>query len=481
MNNNINNEETNATTNNDMSPPVDNHIIGGNIDSLTISEESKRLRSFSELTFDTQIGVITDGGSGTTTTIIITYKEYKKNRNILEKLKKEIIKSMLDLFLRECFYYKSYIKSRKISISAKLHKTALKETLESYYILNINAEKIQKAFRNSLTHKWFSLRGPALKNRNMCVNETDFCTLEPLVEIENKDFFSYKDSENGCIFGFDIRSLWMMFKKKGIVLMNPTSKGLVMDKPIKYNNSILANRTEKNRHNRNILNSNSIKNPYNRSSIRETSDIYKNAIDLFFIINLLNESETKSVEAITANTINNYAIINFPLANTNTFTNQQLIRLSMQTKMFEIRNKPVSIRITQSFIEIGYLDFYTDANWFFNLNHQQYFLFLRKLKNIWDYGFINRFNRYERILDETKNRICFLHDPFLNTNWSNPSEITLDAFQKMAIYVVENLINLGIDGDHKRLGAMYVLAALTTVSNEARSALNWLYENFNIG
>jgi hypothetical protein len=265
------------------------------------------------------------------------------------------------------------------------------------------------------------------------------------------------------------------------MISNPSLKTLSIDKTIAYNNKILKDRQDKIKHNNYILTNGIIKHPYNRTPINNNSIIYKNAIELYFIINLLKITDNNNNNNIINNI--NYTIIDFPLGiqNINNFTNQQILRLSLQSKMFEIRNKSLNNRITEAFIEMGYLDFYTSSAWFVNLNKHQCYLFLQRLKHIWDYGFRNNLNNYDRILDDTKNKICFLHEPFYNINCNfSENDKTITEIQLLIIYVIENLIYLGIDFDNKRLGAMYVLTALTTVSSDARITLNWLYENFNI-
>jgi hypothetical protein len=472
---------------------MNNFVISENVNENTnpnptanaTSSANKRLRGLSEISFDPHDGICispenTVIQNNVVVSIISEEATYKKNGVLLDNKKKDELRKILDNYINSNYYFKYYLKTRKISVSKSCTISQLKELIIKWYILNINTEKIQAVFRGSLIRKWILLRGPGLISRKLCVNETDFCTLEPLVEIENKDFFSYTEPNGGCIFGFDIRSLWSMYKKKGIIIINPTTKNLSIEKTKKHNNTIIKEIEEKKRHNDHILNNHNFKNPYTRGEINGKSMIYKNAIDLYFIINLLNNKDVNnsiiSNEFIAAN----YTFIYFPLGNINNFTNQQIIRLSLQRKINEIRNKPLITRINEAFLEIGYLDFYTNANWFFNMNRHQCYIFLQRLKNIWDYGFRNNFNRLERILDETKNRICFLHDPFLNINCNiDESEISMIDIQTQTIYVIENFIYLGIDVDNRKLGAMYVLAALTTVSNEARSSLNWLYENFN--
>jgi hypothetical protein len=289
-----------------------------------------------------------------------------------------------------------------------------------------------------------------------------------------------------------------MYKKKGIILTNPSLKGLSIEKNFTHNNKILKDRLEKIKHNHFILNNGSIKDPYNRTPITNKSPIYMNAIELYFIMNLFRNNTMVPPQSTTTpftdggisgirntnevNHITNYTVIEFPtgIQNINNLTIQEDLRQSIQLKLQEIRNKPIHHRVNEAFIEMGYLDFYTNANWYFNLTRRECYLFIQRIKHIWDFGFRNSYNRYDRILDDTKKRICFLQDPFSYINCSfSETERTQEDMQLLGIHIIEMFIYSGVDFDHKRLGAMYVLTALTTVSSDARSTLNWLYENFN--
>lgn len=440
----------------------------------------------------------------------LTYTAFNKlycdesQKGGLERMKQDRLKKLLFYYVDNYKYFKYYAKKFKFKINKTCNKTDTINNIKLWYLLNTSCEKIQKLFRGTIVRKLTILRGPGLLTRSICVNETDFCTLEPLDEIEYEDFFSYKDSTTGCIFGFDIRSLWTMYKKKGIILTNPSLKGLSIEKNTSYNNKILKDRLEKIKHNQFILTNGSIKDPYNRTQITNKSSIYTNAIELYFIMNLFRnntivppqstttpftEGGIREIEGIRGirntnevNRITNYTIIEFPsgIQNINNLTIQDDLRQSIQIKLQEIRNKPINHRINEAFIEMGYLDFYTNANWFFNLTRHECYLFIQRLKHIWDFGFRNSYNRYDRILDDTKKRICFLQEPFSYINCSfSENEQTHAETQLLGIYIIEMLIYTGIDFDYKRLGAMYVLTALTTVSSDARSTLNWLYENFN--
>lgn len=77
----------------------------------------------------------------------------------------------------------------------------------SYY-----TEKIQKIFKGYIVRKLFKLKGPALINRKLCVNDRDFLTFDSTKDISNDQFFSYKDVDN-FVYGFDICSLYNMLNE----------------------------------------------------------------------------------------------------------------------------------------------------------------------------------------------------------------------------------------------------------------------------
>ena len=82
----------------------------------------------------------------------------------------------------------------------------------------------QSCVRRNLVLSRLKIRGPALapSKRKLCVNDTDFFTLEPISEIEQENFFSYQD-DKGHIYGFDLKSLSMMYDSQGS-LMNPYNR-----------------------------------------------------------------------------------------------------------------------------------------------------------------------------------------------------------------------------------------------------------------
>tara|TARA_R110001599_G_scaffold305015_1_gene511374 strand:+ start:1126 stop:2223 length:1098 start_codon:yes stop_codon:yes gene_type:complete len=71
---------------------------------------------------------------------------------------------------------------------------------------------IQKTFRNYLQKKYNQLKGPSHIKRSLCINDSDFCTLEHINEIPYIQFFSFIGNNNQ-IYGCDICSLYNYIHK----------------------------------------------------------------------------------------------------------------------------------------------------------------------------------------------------------------------------------------------------------------------------
>ena len=196
---------------------------------------------------------IINNTNNTNDTSDITKTIPELDRNILKKNKKNKAKKIRlkkikisenDFYIPSfkeyenlhCFDYKiAFLKD--ICKHYKLKRTGNKEELTSrIYIFLYNSHniiKIQNLWKKYILVKYNKLRGPALFNRNKCVNETDFYTLDDLKDIPYKQFYSFKD-DNDQIFGFDIISihnLLFKFNKKSTNPYNrqPFPKSLIDD------------------------------------------------------------------------------------------------------------------------------------------------------------------------------------------------------------------------------------------------------------
>uniref|UniRef100_A0A6C0K2G5 SAP domain-containing protein n=1 Tax=viral metagenome TaxID=1070528 RepID=A0A6C0K2G5_9ZZZZ len=319
-------------------------------------------------------------------------------------------------------------------------KPELIERIETHFDKNKKAGVIQAIFRGHLVRFSIKLRGCALKKRSMCVNDSDFYTLDPIDEIECSDFYSYIDKQ-GFIYGFSVSSLISLFKRKG-----------------------------------------HITNPYNREKLdfKTMNEIFL----LYKLCNILYPSQLPVVEKQVANSVVQVASLPGPaspagavsivsgspplsavgnIAQVLNITPQQN---ELRERMNVIQSRPTEDRIRELFMEMDQLGNYTNETWFSNLTDRGLVNYFRYLYDIWSYrGQLTR---------QTKTRISSLQDPF--AGMANLQTVELDELRKHCLHVMEHMVYTGIDIEYQRIGTLHVLSALTLVSLPARQAMYWLYE-----
>lgn len=348
----------------------------------------------------------------------ITYANYVSNKLNLAKCKIPELKSAA--------------KRHKLHISG--NKGLLVERLTNYYNQTKSVIKIQSVYRMWLNVHCERLRGPGLKNRSECVNETDFSTLEPINEIPREKFFSYRDA-NKFIYGFDITSLMEL-----------------------------------------MTHNVSFKNPYNREVF---SSATKHAIISLYKINciLLPEFKEETIQyAQVANRAdtraNQYRSARQVIHRLNVRINpiQTVEMFNQYDHITRMRDRPISSRITQLFMAMDRLGNYTNISWFESLDLRGYIRLYRYLYDIW---YIRSGLAYE-----TRSLICPYGCPFdgIFTNRTLYSDLTYEQIKMACVIVFENLVYSGVTDEYKTLGAFYSLSALTIVSLDARAAMPWLYE-----
>ena len=116
-----------------------------------------------------------------------------------------------------CKFYKQKISGTKQQLIDVIYK---------FLYLSYNAQIIQRVWKKYCIKVYNKLHGPARKNRSICVNETDFFTMDPISEISDSQFFSYKDIDN-MIYGFDILSLYNLLLKNGKNSTNPYNRNII--------------------------------------------------------------------------------------------------------------------------------------------------------------------------------------------------------------------------------------------------------------
>jgi len=274
----------------------------------------------------------------------------KSNENILEINYTNYSKHGIILKTYKIPALKEAAKINKLHISGT--KQILIDRLTLFFNSVKNAIIIQRFFRGMIVRLSFKLRGPALKNRSLCVNDTDFVTLEPIVDICNANFFSYTDNKQ-FTYGFDITSLIQSIQKQNQ----------------KYN-------------------------PYNREKI--DNSIIEDMKQLFNLSMLIypdfkNENES-NVFVHNRHTVSNnrihrrVATTTYGTAESLSNTSAISIHNSQQrNRLMEIRALTNEHRIQNLFMEIDRLGNYTQSSWFLNLDERQYIRLYRAFYEVWNY------------------------------------------------------------------------------------------------
>jgi len=251
--------------------------------------------------------------------------------------------------------------------------------------------------------------------RENCVNDTDFYTLEPLNEIPYLYYIKYVDTTHNVNYGFDIKSLCTMATKN-----------------------------------------NKFENPYNRENMKNTFGI--KMIKVIKLTNILFPGNDLMHDIATINdSANILSSISQP-----THTNPR--EHAFFTHYQSLQLLTLEQRITNLFIHMDSLGNYTHQNWITQLNEDRLYYLVVKLNQLW-----------HTISNVVRMQICPYMSPFSPEVFGPaPIQITREMVVKMA----EILVYSGVDDEHKLLGAMYFLSGLTLVSNNARTQMPWLYDNY---
>ena len=347
----------------------------------------------------------------------------------------------------------SIIKAHKIC-SCRGTKPELTRKIYYFFFFSSVIVKIQKRVRGMLLRLFLTLFGPALRNRLLCNNVTDFVTLNELTSVPYPFFFSFEN--NGHIYGFHILSLCQFLKTQPSPL-----------------------------------------NPYNRQPIStevkiKLKKIFKIAkiFHVFFVKPnsalssappLLNERFSTPTRQSNTNTSTNTSTN----INTNTLETEPTTALvasnnAMQTISTEWRIQAL-FRTLES--NLGMPMNNISEDYFFELqnNIESYRNIVNEIQTIW-YG-PNR-----RIPFETMCKICPpVGSPFRYNGWqynrwhlllcnhTNRSQIEEEILQ-----ILERMVFSGVDHEHRVLGSFYVVGVLTLVNANFASLFPYMYESFRL-
>lgn len=371
--------------------------------------------------------------------------------------------------------------SRKHKIKMGKNKKEIIERINDFFERTSCANKIQSVCRGFFVRLFLKLvdYGKARINR-VFTNENDFYSFEPLNEIDFKEFFYITDKNFN--YGFNIKSLITMHKKNNS-LINPYNRNAFSYDD--YQRLFCAYSLLRILFKENALEEDSHRKNYNYTKIPKRIQIY----NLFHppspppvrtpalaLAPVLVSSTSPSPSPIVIQRINTHIYFNDDDVDDNTTTNTTIhyfehIRQTRQM-MIQLRSRPLTQRINEVFIAIDQLGNYTNSSWFFNLNKALYYVYLFELYEIWMYR--------AQIPVLTKYSICPLGEPFvepmshIRIRYNN---ITEEQMCERCVYVMEEMIMTSHDEEFKKLGCLYVLTALTTVSPEAREQYTYLYDS----
>jgi len=225
-----------------------------------------------------------------------------------------------------------------------------------------------------------------------------------------------------------------------------------------------------------IKNKTAVKNPYNRETIK--IEVIKKIIKLYNLIKIIfgtpEDAPIINTDSIMTvhNNINDNRLVRESMRQphtavilSNEIVNERTIRLTT------MRAKPLQTRIQELFMDIDQLGNYTNYQWFNNLERRDYIRLYRTLHDIWTYR--------GRLSREMKCKICILEDPFHEINHGRVyfHEAPVEVIQEICLKIFENMVYCGIDDEHRKIGTLHALSALTIVSANARNAMPWLYES----
>lgn len=327
---------------------------------------------------------------------------------------------------------KQIAKSNKLHISGT--KKIIIERIHDFFNKCMKCVKIQRLYRGFIVRESFNLRGEGYKNRKLCVNTSDFYSMESLDEIPIEYLFTFNSNDNKIIFGCSIFS-FLQF----------------------------------------IQNKKEITNPYNREHIN--INVIQRFLKLYVLVKILfeipegtPEINIKSIMMFHVNqNINRHVPLAVALPNVIVVSDE--IIMDRRNKLNIMRTKPLLLRIQELFLEIDGLGNYTNFLWFANLERRDYIRLYRTMYDIWTYR--------AHLSREIKSNICVFENPFheIHQERLHFHDASIYVLREICLKVFENMVYCGIDNEYRKIGTLHALTALTVVSIDARNEMMWLYES----
>ena len=147
---------------------------------------------------------------------------------------------------------------------------------------------------------------------------------------------------------------------------------------------------------------------------------------------------------------------------------QRLTKITNQESIFDVIEEKKKLTIHDIFNRIDELGNYTKAIWFEKLNYASTMKFYKELYDIWIY-------RANLTLD-VKYKISSF-EPFNNSKPNFFYNYSLHQLKQIIMEVMEKFLYYAVNDEFQKLGAIYILTALTIVSPSAAEALPWYYSS----
>lgn len=291
-------------------------------------------------------------------------------------------------------------------------------------------QRVARGYRSRMYVRQF-MNNSTYWRSTVAVNETDVYTMDDFTDIPHYQMFRFNDKSDNMVYQFNMASFFKLLKTA--IAAKDWTRAVML------------------------------------RTIRVCSDAH---LDLDTLPSLLNPYNRAPITNDVVRTF---------------FTKMAYSRMMRHPVCVEFKEEsltPVQLvegRILELFQDINALGNYADSNWLSALKHPQHIRFLQELYDIWTY-------RAELSM-QTKCQICPPNGCLfanLNSVYANPnsaaimSEIRTAPFhvvREINLSVIDRLVRFGVTEDDRKLGAFYVLSALTLVSLGARDAMPWLYQS----
>lgn len=108
-------------------------------------------------------------------------------------------------------HLKDICRAYKLKVSG--NKEQLKHRIYNFLRLSTKVKRLQRLFKKNYLVKYNKRHGPARLDRKLCINDSDFYSMDDVTDIPYDNFYSYTDKD-GKVYGFDILSLYKMYVKR---------------------------------------------------------------------------------------------------------------------------------------------------------------------------------------------------------------------------------------------------------------------------